>query len=181
MKPLGNGVDTIRLAQYEFCLPLSDDLAELSIILRGIIFCQTVTGVPKDHGLLHGITLLFASVQPNKRLLKSMLDSCQARSCLDYADDGPGTVLYLAKSIASNHFTENRLHLSTDPSLFSGAFRLRPVMTMEKEFKNPQFIYYWFYNICVALSSLGHSLDWARPMEINVEDCELFSSLCLWC
>ena len=177
LTPLGNGVDTIRLGQTEFAMS-SEDFTELSTTLRGIIFCQGVKGVAKSHALLHGVTLLFAFVQHDRPLLESTLNSCQARSCLEYAEADASSVLHLARSIASKHLKETSPPCSTSPSLFSQDMKLRPELTQgNMEVQEVQCIYYWFFDLCLALTSLGYSLDWARPMKMNKWFCELSSLL----
>jgi hypothetical protein len=149
--------------------------------LRGTIFCQMVTGVPKNHTLLHGIILLFAFVQNKRSLLKSSLDSCQTWSCLKFADAGQHSVLSFAKSIASDRLKEIEPYWSAGPSLFSGAFRLTPAVSARNNFgpEGPQCVYYWIYDICGILASLGHCLDWARSMIIKMGNCEHYYFLCL--
>lgn len=174
LTPLGNGVDTIRLGQTEFTMSSSEDFAELSTTLRGIIFCQGVEGVAKSHALLHGINLLFAFVQHDRRLLESTLNSCQVRSCLEYAEADASSVLHLARSIASKHLKDTSPPCSTSPSLFSQDTKLCPELAQgNMEAQEVQCIYYWFFDLCLTLTSLGYSLDWARPMKMNKGFCEL--------
>jgi hypothetical protein len=165
-KPLGDGLKTIRLGQIEISLFSTRDLGELSCTLRGIIFCQNIEGVQKDHALLHGVILLFIQAYGDVALGRKSLASHQNRHCLEFCNRGGSSVLHVAESAAQEFSQHTETFVSNHPPRF---VELKPrgkysdwdggsVLEDLQPFAKSQTMFDWAYGILTRPVLLGLSL-----------------------
>jgi len=100
-RPLARELNTVTLAHFKIALPTRQDLGELSCVLRSLIFCQEVTGIPKDHGVLHSLVLLFAVAIGSVSLVRKCLSQLQGLRCLDFYDEHELSILDVARQAAT--------------------------------------------------------------------------------
>jgi hypothetical protein len=118
-KPLGDGLRTINLAHAEFSFSSICDLADLSCVLRGIIFCQNIEDIRRDHAFLHAIILLFTIAYGDSLNVKRSVDLLNRRRCLEFHDDHELSILHIAKIVAEEFFRKNNLFATNNlPILF---------------------------------------------------------------
>ncbi|CZR56337.1 uncharacterized protein PAC_06225 [Phialocephala subalpina] len=165
LKSLGNGIDRIRLGTIELSLS-TEDLDELSAVIRGILFCQTIEGVPGDHSFLHGMILLFTIMSCSKETVRSILASCDNRRCLEFIS-APSEILLLAQSSATLFLCEDRSDQLMASSLFANASVLYPELSNASDLEKLQCIYYWTYDICATLAIIEQPLGCFRPLKIT--------------
>lgn len=114
-KPLGDGLQTIRLGHVEFSLSSIRDLAEFSCVLRGIIFCQNIKGIRKDHALLHAMILLFLIVSGDVKSVKACAKVLCKRRCLESYDEYESSILQVAKIVAEEFVCNTDLFTTKMP------------------------------------------------------------------
>jgi len=163
---LGNGKNKIRLGQVNFSFSSHEELEEISCILQGIIFCQSVDGDRMDHAFLHGIILLFTLSYSRIDIVKRGLNSCLNRPCLQYAQDGD-EFLEMVKSAASE-FTKRVEPAAQWPSLLFGRKSFPFPDLSDDEAKLSQCIYFWVYELGTNLVSLGQPVDCLRQLRLKV-------------
>lgn len=175
--PLGDGIRTIRLGHTEFSLASTDDLQEVSSVLRSLIICQNISGVLKDHVLLHSLILLLALDSRNRGLVKKALDFVENSNCVAYMAQETQQILTLAKSTSSGLLIDNTFRPLTDLYLSNSASTSTtstPYLQEDSDVDSEQFqvIYFWIYAICANISLAGGKLDFLRPMKLPIYSCK---------
>lgn len=163
--PFGNRTNSVHLGSVVLSFPSRELLFEFSTVLRGIMFCQNVKGIAKDHGTLHSMVLLFALASGNKVMLQKTYDSCLAFRCLEFCASDSGILLDLAKSMALDVLQNSSGdYLSSIPTLFPDSHRTyrksgkAVLAAMDKELRNPavevaRCIHYWAYQVMALVVS----------------------------
>jgi hypothetical protein len=163
-KPLGNGLKTIGLGQIEISLSSKRDLGELSCTLRGIVFCQHIEGVQKDHGLLHGVILLFIQAYGDVVLGRKSLALHQKRRCLEFYKGEGSAILHLAETAAQNFSQHTELFVMNPPPKFVDFKQWISTDNYSEVPENPQpvvksqNIFDWPFGILIGPALLGLSL-----------------------
>jgi hypothetical protein len=165
-KPLGDGLKTIGLGQIEISLFSKRDLGELSCTLRGIVFCQHIEGVQKDHALLHGVILLFIQAYGDVVLGRKSLALHQKRRCLEFYKDEDSSILHVAETAAQEFSQHTETFVLNHPPRFNDFKRrkLSPswdhpkASEVPEAFGKSQTMFDWAYGILVGPALLGLSL-----------------------
>ncbi|KAN0112301.1 hypothetical protein V8E51_005252 [Hyaloscypha variabilis] len=159
-KPLGDGLKTIGLGQIEISLSSKRDLGELSCTLRGIVFCQHIQGVQKDHALLHGVILLFIQAYGDVALGRKSLALHQKRRCLEFYKCEESSILHVAEMAAQEFSQHTELFVSNHPPRFVDFKQWRSAYN--SDFDQPivesQNMFDWAYGILIGPALLGLSL-----------------------
>ena len=157
---------TIGLGQIEISLFSKRDLGELSCTLRGIVFCQNIEGVRKDHALLHGIILLFIQAYGDVALGRKSLALHQKRRCLEFCNDEGASILHIAESAAQefSQSTETFVlnhqpkFIEIKPSTPKSGFDPPSAPVDLRPFAKSQTMFDWAYGIVIGPALLGLSL-----------------------
>ncbi|KAN0116843.1 hypothetical protein V8E51_002820 [Hyaloscypha variabilis] len=155
-KPLGDRIRTIYLAHAEFSFSSIRDLADLSCVLRGIVFCQNIEGIRRDHAFLHAIILLFTIAYGDGLNIKKSVDLLYRRRCLEFHDDHESSILHIAKIVAEEFFRKNEIFATNNlPILYSAKISDDYVVCPTKDVVKRQSLFDWAYGIFAVPIILG--------------------------
>jgi len=165
---LGDGIRTIRLGHTEFLLSSKEELEEVSAILRSLIICQHISGVSKDHSLLHSLILLLILSTGDRAVIRKALDSVQNNLCVAYMAQEAHEILTVAKSTAASFLEDRPSENTLDTSATSSFSASSLAAKSNPESEKLQVIYFWMYAICANVSLSRVGLDIFRPMRLPI-------------